>query len=248
MNLSRVEQAEWLSNAYLVVDRPAGSGVLVDSNGVVEPLLEAVERDGTTITHILLTHAHPDHVVGIREIAERLGGAPVLIDADAATDLDFEPDETVKDGDKTTSGDLEIEWVFTPGHAPGHHALVINGTDVITADVLFKGTVGGTAGPRAGGFEDLRNSVMERLMKLPPETRVHPGHKEPTTISAEWETNPFVRVWRGLDDEGSEDCTVWDREATLVVWGPDYDGGNKAWVRFGDSGENTIVGGSQVRR
>lgn len=249
MNLNRVEQADWLSNAYLVVDRPGGSGVLVDSNGVVEPLLEAVERDGTTITHILLTHAHGDHVVGIPGIKERLGGPPVFIHEDAAPDLEgFETDETYGDGDRVSSGDLQIEAIFTPGHAPGHLSLLIDGTDVITADVLFKGTVGGCAGPRAGGFADLRNSVMERLMKLPPQTRVHPGHKEPTTIAAEWESNPFVRVWRGLDPEGSDECTVWDRDAELVLWAPDYDGGNKAWVRFKDSGEDSIVGGSQVAR
>ena len=90
-------------------------------------------------------------------------------------------------------------------------------------------------------------------MKLPPETRVHPGHRVPSTIGEEWENNPFVRIWRGLDDEGAERCTVGppeaeDREeATLVLWAPDYDGGNKAWVRFG-SGEDAIIGGSQVRR
>ena len=124
---------------------------------------------------------------------------------------------------------------------------------MITADVLFKGTVGGTQAPGASGFADLRSSVMETLMKLPPETRVHPGHREPTTIGAEWESNPFIRVWRGLDPENAEPCTVGpadsgDREtATLVLWAPDYDGGNKAWVRFGD-GSDAVVGGSQVQR
>ena len=64
--------------------------------------------------------------------------------------------------------------------------------------------------PGASGFEDLKSSVM-RLMELPPETRVHPGHREPTTIGEELESNPFVRVWRGIDETGAERCTVWDR-------------------------------------
>lgn len=91
-------------------------------------------------------------------------------------------------------------------------------------------------------------------MKLPPETRIHPGHREPSTIGGEWESNPFIRIWRGLDDEGAEPCSIGPadaeerRDATLVLWAPDYDGGNKAWVRFGDSGEDAIVGGSQVKR
>ena len=101
--------------------------------------------------------------------------------------------------------------------------------------------------PGASGFEDLRASVM-RLMELPPETAVHPGHREPTTIGDELEGNPFVRIWRGLEETGEEEVTVWERPATLKLWAPDYDGGNKAWVVFGDSGEEAIVGGSQVER
>ena len=87
-----------------------------------------------------------------------------------------------------------------------------------------------------------------RLMELPPETAVHPGHREPTTIGDELEGNPFVRVWRGVDEPGEEQCTVWGRAATLKLWAPDYDGGNKAWVGFADTGEEAIVGGSQVER
>ena len=88
---------------------------------------------------------------------------------------------------------------------------------------------------------------MEVLLTLPPETRLHPGHREPTTVADELETNPFVRVWRGLDPEGSEPCRVRGQEATLVLWGPDYDGTHKAWVRYAD-GREAIVGGSQVER
>lgn len=252
MQLQRVEQADWLSNAYLAVDRPGGNGVLVDSNGVVEPLLECVERDGTEITHVLLTHAHVDHVVDARDLAERFS-VPLVAHPDTAEQLDFAVDETVSGGELLRSGELEIEAIDTPGHASGHLAFLFDRSDVITADCLFKGTVGGTRAPGATGFDDLKASVMERLMKLPHEVRVHPGHREPTTIGAEWERNPFVRIWRGLDAEGSEPCTVASpgsverAEATLVLWAPDYDGTNKAWVRFAD-GEDAITGGSQIDR
>ncbi len=89
-------------------------------------------------------------------------------------------------------------------------------------------------------------------MELPHGVRVHPGHREPSTIGEEWESNPFVRLWRGLDEPSSEPCTVGPgdeerREAELLLWAPDYDGGNKAWVRFADRGD-AIVGGSQVAR
>ncbi len=158
----------------------------------------------------------------------------------------------MRGGEKIESGGLEIEAIEIPGHVAGQLAFLINGEDVITADCLFKGTVGGTRAPGATGFGDQRVSIMERLMELPHETRVHPGHVGPTTIGTEWEENGFVRIWRGLDEEGTDACEVGPpdgerREATLVLWAPDYDGGNKAWVRF-DDGEDAIVGGSQVKR
>src|ERR687895_356 len=96
-------------------------------------------------------------------------------------------------------------------------------------------------------FDQVRDSVMDVLMQLPHETAVYPGHTDETTIGREWEENPFVRVWRGLDPEGTEACRVGGEDATLVVWSPDYDGKGKAWVRFAD-GRNVIIGGSRVER
>jgi glyoxylase-like metal-dependent hydrolase (beta-lactamase superfamily II) len=247
--IERAEQPDWLSNAYLVAEGPGGSGVLVDGNGVVEPLLQQVERDGIAITHVILTHSHADHVVDVEELAERFGVSVLAHEATAADLGEGLVDESLADGTVVRSGDLEIEAIHTPGHAAGHLALLFDGTDCLTADVLFKGTVGGTRAPSATGFEDLKGSIMDRLMKLPADTRLHPGHVEATTVGEEWESNPFIRIWRGLDDEGTDTCRVGgdETEATLVLWAPDYDGTNKAWVRFG-SGEDAIVGGSQVRR
>ena len=135
-----------------------------------------------------------------------------------------------------------------PGHCTDHVAFLVNGTDCFTADVLFKGTVGGTAGGGPTGFADIKTSIMDRLMTLDPATRVHPGHTLPTTIGEEWESNPFIRVWRGARRRratSSARCAASRR--TLVLWAPDYDGTNKAWVRFPD-GRDAIVGGSQVTR
>ncbi len=247
MIIERTENDQWLSNAYLVADAPGGKGVLIDGNDVLEPLLERAAADEIEITHVLVTHPHGDHVAGLAEARERLGNPPLVAHPEAAAEIDLEVEQEIGDGEKLTTGALEIEAILTPGHAAGHLAYLINGADVTTADVLFKGTVGGTMAPGASGFEDLKSSVM-RLMELPPETRVHPGHREPTTIGEELESNPFVRIWRGLDETGSEPVTVWDRKATLKLWAPDYDGGHKAWVLFEDSGEHAIVGGSQVVR
>jgi hydroxyacylglutathione hydrolase len=250
--LQRVESPDFLSNAYFVCDEPGGTGVFIDANGVIEPLVERAEREGTEITHVLLTHHHWDHVLGVEELAKRFD-VPILASAECAELLEGKVTDTMDEGDVIESGGLRIAPIRTPGHCADHLALRIGDDDVLTADVLFKGTVGGTRAPGATGFADLKSSVMDKLMKLPPETRVHPGHKEPTTIGQEWENNPFVQIWRGEADEGSEPVSIGPadaeerEEATLILWAPDYDGGNKAWVRF-PSGEDAIVGGSQVKR
>jgi hydroxyacylglutathione hydrolase len=247
MIVERTEHPGWLSNAYLFADGPGGSGVLVDCNDVADPLFERIAEDDIAVTHILLTHHHGDHIAGLAEVRERAGSPPVLAHELTAGEILDPVDETIGDGDRLRSGELEIEAIHTPGHDAGHLAFLIGG-DCVTADLIFKGTVGGTMAPGATGFEDLRSSIMDRVLELPPATVLRPGHREPTTVADEWEGNPFVRVWRGLDEEGSEPCRVWGRDASLVVWGPDYDGGHKAWIRFADSGEDAIVGGSQVER
>jgi glyoxylase-like metal-dependent hydrolase (beta-lactamase superfamily II) len=245
--VERTENPQWLSNAYLVADEAGGKGVLIDGNDDLGPLLERAQQDEIEITHILITHPHADHIAGLAAAREQLGGVPTVAHAEALAEIEDEFAETIADGETLSTGNLEIEAISTPGHASGHVAFLVNGSDVFTADVLFKGTVGGTLAPGASGFDDLRSSVM-KLMELPPETTVHPGHREPSTIGAEREGNPFVQIWRGEAETGEEDVTVWGRQATLKLWAPDYDGGNKAWIVFADDGTEAIVGGSQVER
>ncbi len=247
MIVERTENPNWLSNAYLVADPERGTGVLIDGNDDLGPLLERAERDGIEISHILVTHPHADHIAGLGEARAKLGNPPLVAHEATAAELDEEVEITMADGDVLDANGLEVKAIYTPGHAAGHLAFLIEGGDIFTADVLFKGTVGGTMAPGASGFDDLKASVM-RLMELPSETTVHPGHKEPTTVGEQWAENPFVRIWRGLDATGEEEVTVWGRPATMKLWAPDYDGGNKAWIVFGDSGEEAIVGGSQVER
>jgi hydroxyacylglutathione hydrolase len=212
----------WLSNAYLVADEPGGTAVFVDSGAPLEPLFGAVERDRLTPTHLLTTHAHHDHVAGDEELIGRFAL------------------EVVK-GDLETGG-LRVRALPSPGHAPDGLAFLVNDTVVFTGDTLFRDAVGGGT-----AFDQIRSSVMDVLMTLPPEVRVLPGHTDETTIGREWDENPFVRMWRGLDPEGTEPVRVGGEEATLVVWSPDYDGKGKAWVRFAD-GRDAIVGGSRVER
>jgi hydroxyacylglutathione hydrolase len=219
--VERSMHPSWLSNAYLIGDGPGGTAVFVDSGAPLRPLFDAVSHHGLSVTHLLTTHADPDHVAGDDAIRGRFG-CPIV------------------KGNLETGG-LSIRALETPGHKDDHLAFVVNDELCCTGDVLFKDAVGG------GDFEQIRNSVMEVLMKLPPELRVLPGHTDETTIGREWEENPFVRVWRGAEPEGTERVRVGGEQATLVVWSPDYDGKGKAWVRF-DDGRDAIVGGSRVER
>ena len=75
-------------------------------------------------------------------------------------------------------------------------SLLVNGTDGFTGDTLFKGSVGGVRAPGHTTYSDLRSSIMDKLLKLPPHTRIHPGHTDPSTVAEELEHNAFVRIWR----------------------------------------------------
>jgi hydroxyacylglutathione hydrolase len=237
----------YLSNAYLVTEEASGAAVLIDSGGPPEPLIAAIDGHGIAPTHLLLTHHHGDHVEQNHVYKERYG-VEILAHPLEAEQLD-DVDRTIEPGESVLEvGDLRIGALHTPGHTAGMLSFVIDDEDVFTGDTLFKGSVGGVKAPGSTSFEDLKSSIMETLMALPPQTRLHPGHTDPTTVGDEWEGNAFVRVWRGLDAEGDERCTVWDRGATLVLWAPDYDGGHKAWIRWDDTGADDIVPGSQVVR
>jgi hydroxyacylglutathione hydrolase len=126
-----------------------------------------------------------------------------------------------------------------PGGFTGGEAVVFTG------DTLFRGSVGGVRAPGHTTYTDLRDSIMGTLMELPAGTVIHPGHADPTTVTREWEQNGFIRIWRGLDPQGSDACLALGEPATLVLLGEDYDGGKKAWVRWGD-GKDDIVPGSRV--
>jgi hydroxyacylglutathione hydrolase len=184
---------------------------------------------------------------------------------------------TIEAGQTLRFGALEVRPLHTPGHTAGMLSFLVcappagaerageggggavrasgggpggftGGQAVVfTGDTLFKDSVGGVRAPGHTTYTDLRDSIMGTLMELPDETVIYPGHAEPTSVGREWDHNPFIRIWRGLDAEGSERCTALGQEATLVLLGSDYDGGTKAWVRWPD-GADDIIPGSRVQR
>jgi glyoxylase-like metal-dependent hydrolase (beta-lactamase superfamily II) len=234
----------WLSNTYLIADETTGEAVMVDAGGPVAPLLAEIDQRGWRLTAILLTHHHHDHVAELDAVLGRHPGTPVLIHPLEREHVAGATGE-LRPGEPLRCGGLEIMPLHTPGHTAGMVSLLVDGSDVFTGDTLFKGSVGGVRAPGHTTYADLKHSIMETLLTLPPATRIRPGHTDPTTVGDELETNRFVRIWRGLDPEGSEPCTALGEPATLVLLGDDYDGGHKAWVRWRD-GSDDIVPGSQV--
>jgi glyoxylase-like metal-dependent hydrolase (beta-lactamase superfamily II) len=245
MIIEKTMNDAWLSNTWLVADAQGGHGVIVDTGGPMQPILDHVQREDLTITHILCTHHHGDHT-SHNEDYRHLLCSPV-VGHGSERHLFGHLDEEMEDGEILRSGDLRIQAMHIPGHTMGQLAFLVNDAHVFTGDTLFRRSVGGTRAPGHTTYEDLRHSIMERLMKLPPHVSVHPGHTEPTTIGEEWERNPFVRVWRGVDPVADEPCTAFGQPATLLLSADDYDGGKKCWVRFTRDGKLDIVPGSQVR-
>jgi hydroxyacylglutathione hydrolase len=229
---------DFLTNTYLVAAASGGPGFLVDAGGPMDPLFELAERESIELTHVLLTHHHHDHVCALDDVKLRYPDIAVLAHPDEP--IDAEPFAPLR------IGGLAVDALHTPGHTAGMLNFTVPG-HVFTGDTLFKHSIGGVRAAGSSGYADIKTSIMDRLMSLDPATEVHPGHTDPTTIGEEWEHNAFIRVWRGLDAEGDEQVKVFGERATLIVWGDDYDGGHKAWVRWTD-GRDDIVPGSQVRR
>jgi glyoxylase-like metal-dependent hydrolase (beta-lactamase superfamily II) len=227
---------DWRSNAYLVADAAAGHAVIIDAGAPIEPLMSKADELGVRVTHILLTHEHHDHTTHMVALEERYGATLVL-------------PERAMDGIEVRSGLLHLRSVPTPGHCSPHVAWIVerDGDPIaaFTGDVLFQGAVGGTLDGGADGVQLLRASILDELLSLPPETVLYPGHMEQTTVAAELETNVFVRAWRGEEPLLDEPVQFAGTDVTLLLQGPDYDGGTKAWVRF-DDGREAIVGGSMI--
>lgn len=266
MIVERSMHPQFLSNTYLVAAGEGGDAFFVDAGGPVQPLIAAAERLDLHPSHVLLTHHHFDHVCETNALRERWPSIEVLIQPLEREMLaGVEVTGEIDAGSTISIGGLEVRPLHTPGHTSGMLSFLVSspagasrgpssgpggfagqGAAVFTGDTLFKGSVGGVRAPGHTTYMDLRDSIMGTLMELPPDTVIHPGHADPTSVGLEWEGNGFIRIWRGLDPEGSRQCTAMGQPATLILLGQDYDGGNKAWVRWAD-GRDDIVPGSQVQ-
>jgi hydroxyacylglutathione hydrolase len=207
MILEMVSVGPFQENCYVIGDEVTGEGALIDPGDEATRIALAVERTNLEIGWIIITHAHIDHVGGVAALVDEYA-CPVLMHAEAEPMLGQLPtqammmglrfgkvpavDRHIEDDEVLEVGGLELKALYTPGHAPGHLAFYLESEGlVLSGDALFAGGVGRTD-LFGGDMELLLRSIVERLMTLPDETRVLPGHGPETTIGEERAHNPFL--------------------------------------------------------
>jgi len=196
-------------NAYLVIDRASRDAAMVDPGDDADRLIEAVEQANVRLRAIWLTHAHFDHVGAVRALRTRFAVPVFLHEEDvpmfeagpfqaASWGLPFDGDEVpaerFTEGQGLRLGELSFTVMHTPGHSPGHVTLHGHGIALV-GDCLFAGSIGRTDLPMASG--PAMGQSLERIVALPPETRVLPGHGPATTVGEERRSNPYIRELLG---------------------------------------------------
>lgn len=193
---------------YIVSCEETNDAAVIDPGGDEDKILDMCRAGGLNVKYIIDTHGHPDHVCGNGKIKEATGAQIIMHRDDAVFFWQPEtkeyfsmlglaespkPDKLVSDGDIITIGKEKLQVIHTPGHTPGGICLY-NAPDCFTGDTLFVGGVGRTDFP-GGSTHELQESIQKKLLVLPPETVVWPGHGyggSKSTIEEESRSNPFL--------------------------------------------------------
>lgn len=199
MKINMLIVGEIGTNCYILVDEETNKGAIIDPGGDAPQILEAVEKIGVTITHVLLTHGHYDHTTAVPEMREAFPDADIYIHKDDANgtgnrlfplagrvdDLKF-----YDEGDVVKVGSLAVEVIHTPGHSKGGVTLRV-GDALFVGDTLFAGNCGRTDLP-GGNYEEILQSL-KRLAMLEGNFHVLPGHEETSSMERERRQNPYIR-------------------------------------------------------
>jgi len=194
------------ANCYIVGSETSGEGMVIDPGGNVDVISRAILDSELDIKIIVLTHGHSDHIAALYDIQERTG-AQVAIHIEDADFLEgrgshssqfgisyptpHPPDRLLHEGDIINVSDLEFTVMHTPGHTPGGICL-LSGDRIFTGDTIFRRGIGTTIMPGTSRRK-LIESIQTRIMVLPDNTTIYPGHGRETTVGAERRDNPYIR-------------------------------------------------------
>ncbi|KYH41722.1 MAG: MBL fold metallo-hydrolase [Candidatus Bathyarchaeota archaeon B26-2] len=199
------------TNCYIVICEDSKEAIVIDPGiheDEYETVLDRVIRD-VKVRYIVNTHGHFDHIMGNRVLKEKTGASIMIHRADRAmlTDPSLNlswmlglrivsppTDIFLEDGTTFAVGDYRFKVIHTPGHSRGSISILGDGI-VFTGDTLFAGSIGRTDLP-GSSFNDLIRSLLDRLMRLPDETKVYPGHGPQSLIGVEKQNNPYIRAAR----------------------------------------------------
>lgn len=207
MFLQKIVVGNLFANCYIVAERKGGKGIVIDPGDEGEKIIDIVNTNKLQIIYIIATHAHIDHI-GDVEVVQQTTGAKFLLHSqdspflkDPRLNLSSmtekprifpSPQMLLSDGEILRVGEIEIKILHTPGHTPGSICLKINEC-VFTGDTLFAGGVGRTD-LSGGNLKQLQKSIAEKLLNLPPDTQIFPGHGPESTIGKEKRENQFIRI------------------------------------------------------
>lgn len=188
------------TNCYIIVDETQKKAMVIDPAGEVPKIIEILDTLGTELVYIYLTHCHADHINGVNELKKEKGGkvlihrkgrenlenrVPVLAEYIGLPPIYVKEDSIVDDDDILHVGDLEFRVIYTPGHTDDGTSLYCEKEEMLfSGDTLFKGAWGRVDLPTSD-FDSIMNSIINKLLILPENTIVYPGHGKPTRIGDE---------------------------------------------------------------
>ncbi len=192
-------------NCYIVACEKTGEGIIIDAGGDAGRIVADVRKHNVKVKQILCTHGHFDHLGGLADLVKEINVPISIHEADRELyenmpqqgmlfGLELEPNPVcnhfLQDGENIAFGEHMITVLHTPGHTKGGVCFLI-GTDLFSGDTLFEESIGRTDLP-GGSMNELINSIKTKLMVLPDETVVYPGHGDKTSIGFEKQNNPYL--------------------------------------------------------
>ena len=196
---AQVGNTDMFTNMYVIFDDETKEGILIDAGAGIDKIVNYIENSNIKLKYIVLTHCHVDHVAGLRELRREFPRVPIVINEEDAAGLAkaeinmcellgvennfLDADIKVKDGDILTFGNTKAQIIHTPGHTAGSMSILIEDA-LFSGDTLFKATRGRTDLP-TGSEREILWSIKDKLLMLPENTIVYPGHGSTTIIAEE---------------------------------------------------------------